>query len=1193
MTSGKDKPLERSISLLLVGITMLGLGASDPAGLVIDQEGKGIPGVSVWSIGRSWAQPESSAQATTDSAGRFVLPGAWKLGTQELSYVGLFARAPDGRCGWAASIWRNQPSSADVNLTLSDVGDVSGQLVDQDGKPIAGTDVTIDSLDRFPRKPGQYDVIRLPTGTAKLYAARSGDDGRFVLRGIPRGARIQAVVASPAFGAPTVSWDTTKPVTIALDRRLGSIRGRIMPPGGQLPAGTIKIGLGRELASRRASPGAFQIDLSRTVTVDKDGTFRFSELPPGRYVLTPEFGPDAPYSAKPVQPQALAPGASIPNLEVPLERIPIISGRVIDETTGQGIAGVSLRAYRLLRGNSLAYGNQATTDRSGSYRIAVATGTVMIQPDDPPRTHMGMASESCPRFEVKADRSWPDLKLSRAVSIDGMAVDAAGASVSGAEVRLVVPDVKGFFNDAPMVTTHADGSFRLEQLDPDDRVPVRARTRDAATDGAIVIRTKEQREKGKLIIMLDPKFACRVQGRAVDQRGKPIANVSATLWWSRQLVSEKMMKGMGYGSALDSLKTDQDGRFVSQALWPGDRYKVSFESKVFAKAETPETTGTAGQVHDFGTISLIETSAHIAGRAVDSNGNPVADARVFNRGDGPNPVTATTASDGSFRLEDLYSGARFAYARRDGYRFARLADALRIAQRKFVFVRKEGYRFTGAAVEGDTDDLTVRLLRSSEKPDAWKPRDSAPYEEQMAFAKRTLVRLWDRYGQNAGNNSAWTYISQMATIDPQLALKWSADQGNRFDADVHLATARVLAESDAPAALKLLVQENGRTSQVLLLELAERFMATDQGKARLFAEEAAARGRTLAEPFRTQTQAQAGSVLTRTGKPETGRKLIAEAAEAAAKMGTTDQPGYTRGIAARALAPIDFERALALLEPIKERRDKDRYTGFIIEAIAGSNPERALALVDSLDPNTSMPQTLKTEIAYAIAPARPDQAVRIVEGMTEGHGAQKHQAEAFGWLAVAIAPRDKARACTLIDRALALPIDKPEPFGSYTYFGGALASSAGIALNARRIGYPDMNGALMWVMAARPDGRSGFSDPAMQTLSATIATPLVALLDPAAAETILGQIEARSGLSPSELAGIAGENWLTAWALVDLKHAEGLVDAELNAPERTKAANLGPSGLLRMIEALVTPPSGREEYLREKIGAAWRPGFGH
>ena len=246
-----------------------------------------------------------------------------------------------------------------------------------------------------------------------------------------------------------------------------------------------------------------------------------------------------------------------------------------------------------------------------------------------------------------------------------------------------------------------------------------------------------------------------------------------------------------------------------------------------------------------------------------------------------------------------------------------------------------------------------------------------------------------------------------------------------------------------------------------------------------------------------------------------------------------------------------------------------------------------------MDPNTSLPQTLKTEIAYAIASSRPDQAIRIVEGMTEGHGAQKHQAEAFGWLAVAIAPRDKSRACALIDRALALPIDKPREFGSYIYFGGAMASSAGIALNARKVGYPDMEGALMWVMAARPDGESGFSDPAMRTLSATIATPLVALLNPAAAESILGQIEARSGLSPVEVDSIAGENWLTAWALVDLKHAEGLVEAELIALEAPKAADFHQSGLFRMIEALLTPPSQREEYFREKIGAGWRPGIGN
>ena len=453
-------------------------------------------------------------------------------------------------------------------------------------------------------------------------------------------------------------------MTITLDRRLGSIRGRLRLPGTDMLTGSVKIGLRRGPRGKPTDMSPFRLDLSRTVVANRDGTFLIAELPPGRYELTPEFGPDVPFSAKPIQPQEIAPCGTISALEIALERIPIVTGRVIDETTGQGIAGVSLRVYRFLRSNSLTPGNVATTDESGRYRVAVEPGQIMIQPDAPPRTHMGMARESCPRLEVKADQSWPDLKLARAVAIDGMALDSAGKSVSGAEVRLVVPNVHLMFGSEEPVFTHTDGSFRLEQLDPDDRVPVRARTRDATTDGAIVIRTKEQKEKGKLTVTLNPKHAFRVKGRVVDQRGKPIVNVAGTLWWSRQLVSEKMMKGMGYGSALDSLKTDQDGRFISQALWPGDRYKVAFESKAFAKAETPETTGTAGQVHDFGTISLIESSAHVAGKVVDSAGKPIADATVFNRGDGPRPVTTQTDSNGIFRLEDLYSGARYAYAQR-------------------------------------------------------------------------------------------------------------------------------------------------------------------------------------------------------------------------------------------------------------------------------------------------------------------------------------------------------------------------------------------------------------------------------------------------------------------------------------------------------------------------------------------------
>ena len=118
-----------------------------------------------------------------------------------------------------------------------------------------------------------------------------------------------------------------------------------------------------------------------------------------------------------------------------------------------------------------------------------------------------------------------------------------------------------------------------------------------------------------------------------------------------------------------------------------------------------------------GTIALVETSAAVAGRVVGSDGKPIAGAEVFNRGDGPQPTSTRTGPDGRFRLEGLFAGSKFAFARRDGVRYGRLADALKVAQRKYVFVRKDGYRFTGVAVDGEPQDVTIRLLKPDESAD--------------------------------------------------------------------------------------------------------------------------------------------------------------------------------------------------------------------------------------------------------------------------------------------------------------------------------------------------------------------------------------------------------------------------------------------------------------------------------------------
>jgi hypothetical protein len=135
-----------------------------------------------------------------------------------------------------------------------------------------------------------------------------------------------------------------------------------------------------------------------------------------------------------------------------------------------------------------------------------------------------------------------------------------------------------------------------------------------------------------------------------------------------------------------------------------------------------------------------------------------------------------------------------------------------------------------------------------------------------------------------------------------------------------------------------------------------------------------------------------------------------------------------------------------------------------------------------------------------------------------------------------------------------------------------------------------MDSVIARVMASRPTRQR---DAAMEIQSQTIAALALALTDPGAARQILRDLEARSGLDAAELAKVAGDRWLSAWALADPSHARELSDAELAALEGRRDVDLQRTGLFKMAEVLAVPPRRREEFLRGEIGASWYPGFAH
>ena len=155
---------------------------------------------------------------------------------------------------------------------------------------------------------------------------------------------------------------------------------------------------------------------------------------------------------------------------------------------------------------------------------------------------------------------------------------------------------------------------------------------------------------------------------------------------------------------------------------------------------------------------------------------------------------------------------------------------------------------------------------------------------------------------------------------------------------------------------------------------------------------------------------------------------------------------------------------MALIEPITKRNEREQHLGNLAVAICTQDLDRAVAISEGFDKISTSPDLVKLRIAYRIGASRPADAIRIVEGMNS-YSAYKMKAEAFGWLAVAVAARDKPFAYSLIDRSLSMYMNGSGELSGFSGYGGRSVMAAQVASQAEAIGYPDRNSLVYRVLA--------------------------------------------------------------------------------------------------------------------------------
>jgi protocatechuate 3,4-dioxygenase beta subunit len=1114
------------------------------AGTVVDPAGKPVAGATVYLLKRKDEDTHIVRQIIADKQGRFRFD-AIKVGdsAEEQTAFAVVARDDQRRIGGQIQHFRREPgaSTPDYQIQLLEPKDYRSRLTTTAGQPIARATVRPIGWSQVNNEVGYYRHVSFPVEWEKDYAAETASDGTFTIRGVPATGMISLAIQAEGFGKAWANLNLEKSLTVRLARP-GKVHGSVTCEKDPKAAAGIKIRIyvsSDDQMRRGGSQPDSTVYSSHNGVTRPDGSFEFDGLQPGTCRLWPQLPEAAPYYLDGVSPLEVKSG-EIATVAIHLKPATKLQGKFVDKQTGAGVPGVLVHVYfQDEKGQSGQ--NAATTNAQGAFTLYVRPGKGQFAWQTPDQ-YMTRGVQSVRQVEIKEDTILDPIRLEKARTLEGVVVDTSGKPAADAEIRCTSADRDFYVDPQNCIHTDAAGKFTIKQILPDKTYILRARTARAASDPVNVV-PKELKEPVRIVV--SEKTAYTLRGTVTDEDGKPIsqAQVGLIFEWSW---GSGGMSFMG-----ENRKTDEQGRFEFGGLCPGDQYQIRVQAPNCLPWGSPQMKAKPGDAHDFGRIALVAVNGLVEGNVVDSAGKPVADARVFNSGDGLTRLESRSDPAGHFRLQGFRKGPVFVFAEKDGYRFAGVRTT------------------TGAA------GVTLAMLKTTEPPAKQTAASASDAQQQ----RKALQQLLSRLSASRNRQIRQWACQRLLPLDPELAKKRAKQRKISLDAPQDRKSLAKLADEDLDEALSIVAKQGGR-AYYELENLAKHFIASDPEKALRCVEEAVVRARSLDQPERAIGLAKMGALAIRLGSKEAGAKLIAEAADMADKWKPSDRSSYMFGSLATAVAAADPDRALRLLDKLSEN-NRGAYRANIAAAI--DDLPKAEAILAKLE--RWYAQRGRMRLAYRIAPTRPADAVRLVETMPSPYGYgtrdEDQKALAFGYLATVIAPRDRALACSLVDRAFAIYL-KPSEDSSGNY-GGREGQAAMLAAQAQQIGYPDMTSVVYRALATRPVPNKNDWSPVRVQESSVVMAMFLSLVDPAVARGMLQGLESSSEAIGSGSSGVGQDEWLRAWALADPCHAVELVEKAWTAAKDAQAKQSLEYRMREMVEMLLSAPAKRLKYISRRF----------
>lgn len=531
-------------------------------GLVVDALAQPIAAADVWLVDREGQRGPSTK---TDGSGLFMLP---KLPLPENGYWRVRATAP-GYIEVDASARASQGVGT-ARLQLFDAARLTGQIVDQDAKPVAGAEVVV-SFNR--------------SRAARTRCVATTDaEGKFALDKAPVGyLNVRAI--APGFECTASEVHVTGKAEGEPPLRV------VLTPGTGLDLEVEVTGLSAEEAQKATVSllpyldGSLQ-DLPPSLlrgALDGSGKWRVRGLPKAEYKVSVS-APDASFEPREVTMYPQFRGARLiappaPPTEVPIARFRahrnqsvMLRGRLLDEAE-KGIEGETIVA-RASNGGREAV---ASTDKDGAFTLQspLAPGvdcvfflrnsewiTTQAPPADVP--HFDRRDLLWHRAKVDPNTELV-LRAKRPALVRGRLVDGEGRPVRWMAVQL--EESRGSRLPTWMTWTRAisarDGTFtfRVPELGDPVRVLIEGPA-GTAVSGEVELRWGKTSTVGDLV--MTP--AAAIAGTVRDAQQQPVAG--ARVWlrdWDMGTGQQKS------GSVVETI-TDRQGRYRFVGVPPGGAY---------------------------------------------------------------------------------------------------------------------------------------------------------------------------------------------------------------------------------------------------------------------------------------------------------------------------------------------------------------------------------------------------------------------------------------------------------------------------------------------------------------------------------------------------------------------------------------------------------------------------------------------